>query len=300
MRLLAILLSLACLVPTQLIAQELPPRLTWGDPDLQGIWFYHTLTPLERPEVFATTDVLTPDAEAEYVKQQHTNLENAELRGDWGARAVLTDSRTAQIIDPVNGRVPPRTPAAQRRAETIGSSPSSRTADGPEDRESLERCIMGRSVPFLARSFEQRVQIFQTRHYVALKDEFGELRLVPLDGRERLPESIRQWGGRSRGQWDGDTLVVETTNFNGQWSLRGSGSHMRLVERFVWSAPGTLDYEFTVDDPQSFESAWTATFPFVRDPGPLHDYACHEGNRSMPLILGGARAEERMKRDDLP
>ncbi len=210
-----------CLAPTQLRTQELLPRLPWGDPDLQGIWFYHTLTPLERPEVFAKTDVLAPDAAAEYVKQQHTNLENAQLRGDWGARAVLTDSRTAQIIDPVNGRIPPRTAAAQQRAETIGSPPSSRTAYGPEDRESLERCIMGRSVPFLGRSFEQRVQIFQTPDYVALKDEFGELRLVALDGRERLSESIRQWGGRSRGHWEGATLVVETTNFNGKWSLRG-------------------------------------------------------------------------------
>ena len=152
---------------------------------------------------------------------------------------------------------------------------------------------MGRSVPFLGLFFDQRMQIVQTRDFVALKDEFGELRLVPLTDRARLPESIRQWVGQSRGYWDGDTLVIETTHFNGKWSLAGAGPNMRLVERFAQAAPGTLDYQYTVHDPESFVSSWTATFPFTPDPGPVYDWSCHEGNHSMALILSSARAEER-------
>ena len=119
------------------------------------------------------------------------------------------------------------------------------------------------------------------------------MRVIPITERVRLPESIRQWAGSSRGHWDGDTLVVETTNFNEKWSLRGAGPTMRLVERFTRTAEGTLDYEFTVHDPESFASSWTVTFPLTQDPGPVYEYACHEGNHSMPLILSGARAEER-------
>ena len=269
------------------------PRLPWGDPDLQGIWHYQTQTPLERPEAFADKAVLTSEEAAAYVAEQHALLDSTQLRGDWPDWSGLANRRTSLIIDPPNGRLPARTVAGQHRAETIGNYLLERAADGPEDRERLERCIMGRSVPFRGLPFEQRVQIFQTPDHVALQDEFGELRLVPLTDRARLPESIRQWGGQSRGHWDGDTLVVETTNFNGQWSLEGAGPSMRLVERFVRTAAGTLDYEYTVHDPESFASAWTVSFPFARDPGPIYDYACHEGNYSMPLILSGARAQER-------
>ena len=274
-------------------ASAVPP-LPWGNPDLQGIWLYQTSTPLERPEVFADTAVLTPEKAAAYVTERHATFDGAQVGGDWRDWSGLTRRRTSLITDPPNGRLPARTAAGHHRAETIGSYLLERAADGPEDRERLERCIMGRSVPFRGLPFDQRVQIVQTPdHHVALKDEFGELRLVPLTDRARLPESIRQWGGQSRGHWDGNTLVIETTNFNGKWSLEGAGPNMQLVERFARNAAGTLDYEYTVHDPESFASAWTVSFPFTRDPGPIYDHACHEGNYSMPLILSGARAEER-------
>ena len=293
---LALLLALPAAMVAQSDDTSAVPRLPWGDPNLQGVFLYQTLTPLERPKRFEETDVLTPDEAAEYAKEQHTALENAQLRGDWGALSFLTDHRTAQIIDPPDGRLPARRPAAQLRAKTIGSSPSARLANGPEDRERLERCIMGRSVPLLGRTFEQRVQIYQTADHVVLHDELGEVRIVPLDGRERLPDSIRQWGGQSLGHWDGDALVIETTHLNEKWSLFGSGRNMRLTERISWRTREALDYAYTVDDPESFATAWTAMFPLMRDPGPVYEFACHEGNESMPLILRGARLEERRKR----
>ena len=289
----------AVIVSTRLVgvsvgaaAQESLPRTPWGDPDLQGIWFYQTQTPLERPEAFADRAVLSPDEAAAYVAEQHAATESNQTRGDWLIPTGLTGRRTSRIVDPPNGRLPARTPAAQHRANTDGHLWVERAADGPEDRERWERCILGRSVPFRGLPFEQRMQILQTPDYVALQDEFGELRLVPLAAGAPLPGSIRQWGGRSRGRWEGDTLVVETTNVNGKWSLEGTGPNMRLVERFSRHA-GTLDYEYTVDDAQSFASPWTVTFPFAVDPGPIYEVACHEGNRSMPLILSGARAQER-------
>ena len=293
------LLALFLAVPAAIVSQSedagIVPRLPWGDPDLQGIYLYQTLTPLERPERFAESEVLSLDQAAEYEKERHAAVDRHKLRGDWIAKPLLTDDRTSQITDPTDGRLPKRTLAAELRANTIGSAPSDRPADGPEDRERLERCIMGRSVPLLGRTFEQRVQIYQTADYVVLHDEFGEVRIVPLAGRERLPDSLRQWGGQSLGRWDEDTLVIETTHLNQEWSLFGSGRNMRLTERLSWSSSEALDYSYTVDDLESFATAWTAAFPLMRDPGPVYEFACHERNESMPLILRGARFEERLK-----
>ena len=152
---------------------------------------------------------------------------------------------------------------------------------------------MGRSVPLRPRPWDQRIRIVQTPDHIAIWDEDGELRLIPVTEQPRLPESIGQWAGSSQGHWEGDTLVAETTNFNGKWSFYGAGPQMRLIERFTRTPGGTLDYEFTIHDPESFASSWTATFPFTQDPGPIYEVACHEGNYSMPLILNAARAEER-------
>ena len=238
-----IIVGLLLILPSATTAQPddatALPRTPWGDPDLQGIWFYQTQTPLERPEAFADRALLSQEEAAAYVAEQHATIESNHTRGDWLILTGLTSRRTSRIVDPPNGRLPIRTTAAQHRADTGGNLWVARAALGPEDRERWERCIMGRSIPFRGLPFEQRVQILQTPDHVALKDEFGELRLVPLLARAPLPKSIRQWGGRSRGRWDGDTLVVETTNFNGKWSLEGAGPNMRLVERFT-AAPTSM------------------------------------------------------------
>ena len=275
------------------------PRTAWGVPDLQGVWSCQTFTPLEREEKFTDKAVLPPEEAAEYAAERYAviggvldlTLEAFFSPGEYQP-GELTNGRTSLIVDPPEGQIPARTSAGQTRLETLASY--ERGADGPEDRDPYERCIMGRDVvPFVAGPFDQLTQVFQAPGYVAILVELGGLRLIPLNAGARVRESMRQWGGHSRGRWEGNTLVVETTHFNGKWSFQGAGPNMRLVERFTVTAADTLEYEFTVDDPESFASAWTVAFPFTRDPGPLYEYACHEGNYSMPLILSGARAQER-------
>lgn len=274
------------------------PRLSWGAPDLQGVWLYWTETPLERPDEFRQKAIVTTEEAAAYIGRQDERLQAGQrLSGDWNHRVVgrpgLLGGRTSLLIDPPNGKLPSRTEAGQYRADTLGVPNARSSIDGPEDRDVRERCIMGPSVPLLPQPFDQRVQIVQTQHHVAIKDEEGDLRLIPVTGQARLPDSIRQWTGSSRGRWEGDTLVVETTNFNGKWSFRGSGSQMRLLERFTRKAAAILEYEFTVHDAESFSRSWTVKFPLTGDAGPIYEYACHEGNHSLPLILSGARALER-------
>ena len=153
--------------------------------------------------------------------------------------------------------------------------------------------MMGRTVPLLAVAPNRLAQFFQNQDHVILLHEMkSDLRIIPIDGPARPADSLRQWSGRSRGHWEGDTLVVETTHLNGAWTFSGSGANMHVVERFT-RTPDGIDFEFTVIDPESFAAPWTVTFPITPAGGPLFENACHEGNYSMPLILTGARAEER-------
>ena len=276
------------------------PRTPWGAPDLSGYWEYRSTTPLERPAELAGRERLTPDEEAAYLVERHAAIgreRDLQLNADWWQPGGLTDGRTALIVDPPDGRLPARTPAGRDRVRTLDVGFRARTADGPEDRERYERCIMGRTVPLLAVSPNRLAQIFQTPDYVAiLHEQNSDLRLIPLDGRRRPAEAVRQWQGTSRGRWEGDTLVVETIGFNGKWTLRGAGPNVRYVERFRRAAEGVLEYEFTASDAESFAAPWTVAFPITRATGPLFENACHEGNYSMPLILRGARAKEREQR----
>jgi hypothetical protein len=292
------LIGACLLLPTVLVAQTADvPRTVWGVPDLSGYWEYRTITPLQRPQALADKAVLTPEKAAAYLPLRYAAIgreRDLQLNADWWEPGGLTDLRTSLIVDPPDGRLPSRTDAARQRARTLGINSRSRAADGPEDRERYERCIMGRTVPLLAQAPNKLAQIFQTPGYVAiLHEQNSDLRLVRLDGGAPLATPIRQWQGHSRGHWEGDTLVVETANFNGQWTLSGTGANMRLVERLTVTDTGTLAYEVTVEDAESFASPWTVSFPITRATGPLYENACHEGNHSMPLILSGARAEER-------
>ena len=293
-------LSLAVLllmVPVPALAQEAEAPLTsWGAPDLSGYWEYRSTTPLERPEALAGREALTPAEEAKYLVGRHAAIgreRDLQLNADWWQPGGLTDGRTPLIVDPPDGRLPARTAAGRERARTLGIAIRSRSADGPEDRERYERCIMGRTVPLMAVSPNRLAQIFQTPDHVAiLHEQNSDLRIIPLDGRPPLPARVRQWQGSSRGRWEGGTLVVETAGFNGAWTIRGAGPNARYVERFRL-AGDTLHYEFTAHDPESFAGSWTVTFPITRAAGPVFENACHEGNYSMPLILSGARAQER-------
>ena len=233
---------------------------------------------------------------AAFLKERYASIargRDLQLNAAWWVPGDLTNGRTSLIVDPPNGRLPDRTVEGTARLTTLSVPLTRRAADGPEDRERYERCIMGRSVPMDARPAPRLMQIFQTTHTVALLNEQNsELRVVPIDGGPRLVDTIRLWRGDGRGHWDGDTLVVETTNFNGKWTFHGAGRDMTLVERLSFIDVNTLQYEFTVTDAASFTSPWTVQFPILRAAGPLYENACHEGNYSMPLILRGARVEE--------
>ena len=272
-----------------------------------GLWDFRTVTPLERSKDFAHKEFLTDEEASAFegsalerrrVSQRVAGADDAsfELWDDFGTK-MAGGNRTALIVDPPNGRIPKRTAAGQERLETVGATPFKRAADDPENRTLAERCIMWTQTPVHPVYSNNNMQVFQTPEYVAIYHEMiHDVRIIPLDGRPHLDERICQWRGDSRGHWEGDTLVVETTNFSAQTSFNGSGPNMRLIERFTLTDADSLHYEYTINDPESFTKPWTVVLPMRRTEGPVYEYACHEGNRSMTMILEIARAQERADR----
>lgn len=279
------------------------PRTPWGVPDFQGTWALPTMTPLERPAGYEDRPLLT-DAEAEAfletlrsrVRRSLDAALSADFElGDGGVTesifdAPLLEGRTSLVVSPSTGRIP-RTPLGEDRAG-IPSRRMRGIPEGPEDRAMDERCMMGGSLPLRGSAFP--AVIFQTTDHLVIHHEFvnGTI-IVPLDDRPPLPPAIRQWTGSSRGSWDGETLVIESTNFDPRWTFQGSGAGLRLVQRLTRVNQDTLQYEYTVDDPESFTDTWSVAYPLTNARAPIYEYACHEGNRSMPLLLSGARATEK-------
>ena len=290
------------------------PRTPWGDPDLMGTWDFRSLTPLQRPSALADKAVLTPEEAAAYERERVALLDKDRRTDDgissradvasaynefwWDYGKELTeDRRTSLIIDPPDGRIPDLSAAARERRRARGEA-RSRDAWSPEDRGVAERCILGFNAgpPMNPSAYNDNVKIFQAPGYVALYVEMvHDIRVVPLDGRAHLPGHVRQWRGDARGHWDGDTLVVESTNFTGKTSVSGSGREMRLVERFTRIRDDRVLYEYTVDDPVSFAAPWTAAVPMKRNDLPLFEYACHEGNYGMLNLMESARAVDAQK-----
>ena len=268
-------------------AQSAPPRTAWGAPNLQGVWNHGTATPLERPARHAGRERLTAAEIAEVNAAQRSAEGVGARRVVWWERG-LSDGRTAMIVDPPDGRMP-LTPAAA--AELRARAPAG--AAGPEDRNLGERCISS-GVPRLGGPYSQNVHIAQTPDHVLLLHEMiHEFRIVPLDGRPHLPESVRQWLGDARGWWEGDTLVVETTNIRADQRFRGlSQGSMRLVERFTRVGADELRYEVTFEDPKLWTQPWTAALTMPPTDGPMFEYACHERNDGMTALLDIARGEE--------
>ena len=287
------------------------PRTPDGKPDLQGYWSFATVTPFERPSEFGEKSVLT-DAEVQEFEEQavaRSKQDEGRKRGtaadlgrayndfwyDRGTRVVGT-RQTSIVVDPPNGRVPALTPEAQARASARAAARKQRgPADGPEDRSLGERCILGFNAgpPFAPSAYNNHIQIVQTKDYVVIMTEMvHDARIVPLDGRRHLPESTRPWMGDSRGRWEGDTLVVETTNFSEKNLYRGATPALKLVERFSRTANDQLVYEFTINDPATWTSPWTGRVPMERLDDQIYEYACHEGNLGMEGIMKGTRAEE--------
>jgi len=288
-----------------------PPRTPDGQPDMQGIWSNAILTPLERPADFPDKAFFTKEEAAAYLKRtieqnnkdkrdgSGTDADVARAYNDfWWDRgtSIAKTLRTSLIVDPPDGRIPALTPLALKRAEQVKESRRLHPADGPEDRSVGERCILLNSAgpPMMPSAYNNNYQVVQTAHtFVILNEMIHDARVIPLDGRPHVPQSIRLWMGDSRGRWDGDTLVVDTTNFTDQTPFRGSGPNLHLTERFTRMDAETLLYQFTVDDPESFTRPWTAAIPSVRTTGPILEYACNEGNYGMSGLLSAARAEEK-------
>ncbi|MDE2691585.1 MAG: hypothetical protein OXI49_13790 [Acidobacteriota bacterium] len=328
---LAVALTIAAL-PAALPAQNAPgwtpPLAADGKPDISGVWDFRTLTPLQRPEDQEATidEARAGEIEAAAVERarvadlpsdpEERRLEaGGEVGGynnfwfDRGAR-VVEDLRTSLIIDPPNGRLPDTLPDVKR--QTRGDDkPIDRPVrlrvggiglDSYEDRGLAERCILGFNVgpPITPGGYNQNIQIFQSANHVAILNEMvHDTRIVPLDGRPHLPDSVRQWMGDSRGRWEGDTLVVETRNFSDlvssfSGSVAGSvgdAYEMHVTERFRRVDEDTLMYEYTVNDPATFTRPFTARL-LMKKGEALYEYACHEGNYGLYNILSGARAKE--------
>lgn len=276
-------------------------RTPWGDPDLQGQWTNSTVTPLERPSAFAGKELLTDEDVADLQEQARNRGDRPPRAGDtgtyndfWTDRGKPTN-RTSLIIDPPDGKFPALTADGQKRQP--------RGTDSWEDRNMWERCLT-RSLPnaMLPSGYNSNYRILQSPGYVAIRIEMLDTRIIAVDGRPHVGPQIRQWMGDSRGHWEGDTLVVETTGFVDRASALqpwqqfrpagGTGESMRTVERFTRTAADTISYNVTVDDPKTYTRPWTLTYPFRRSQEQLFEYACHETNYGLIGILKGARNEE--------
>jgi hypothetical protein len=316
----AFALTLPAMPPQPAAKTWTAPRTPGGQPDLQGIWTTHTFTPLVRPARYAGQEFLTDEEAAELSKLLTQDDVDPLAAGIFGAsdeerrkRIVqndpthydnalwlatpdlkpLSSNRTSLIYDPPDGKIPPQTPDAVQRAAARRAAGG---FDSHENRPLSERCIMlaNEGPPMLPPAYNDVLQIIQTPGYVLVFREMETApRLIPTDGRPHLPENIRRWAGDSRGRWEGDTLVVDTTNFTDRTAFQGSSSALHVVERFTRVSAGTILYRFTVDDPNTWTRPWSAEIPMIATKGPLYEYACHEGNYGLPDILRGARFTEK-------
>ena len=298
----------------------IPARTPWGDPDLQGIWNNSTITELERPQELSGKQVFA-DEEVAAVEQKaaQNRVDRPPRAGDpgtynqfWFDRGtkIVPTKRTSLIVDPPEGKLPPLTPAGQKREaerfEKLGPTAIGSSGNGPfdsyEDISVVTRCIT-RGLPnaMFPGGYNNNYQIVQVPGSVVLLSELmHEARVIPLDGRPHISQKIRQWMGDSRGHWEGNALVVDVSNFPDR-DVTGFGvpyrhsetSHLHLTERFTRVDANTINYEVTVDDPTTFTKPWKASIPMVKSDDPLYEYACHEGNYSLANMLNGSRAEEK-------
>lgn len=296
-----------------------PPKNEYGQPELSGVWNFSSNTPFERPARWKDREFITPEEfakEAEQVQARSEAADNSTGGGVGGYNQFWVESaaqgenlRTSLLIDPPDGRMPPLQPGV--RAENGGLGPDTGgqrpvrfrvggvRKDGPEDRGLSERCLMGfnSGPPFVPSMYNNNVQIFQSKDTAVIMTEMiHDARIVKLDKRPPLDSELRQWSGESRGWYEGDTLVVVTTNFTDKINVfrgAGTGDDMKLTERFTRVGPDRVDYRFTIEAPKTYTKPFTALVPMVRAEGELFEYACHEGNYGMVNILQGARVEER-------
>jgi hypothetical protein len=316
---LSVIIAAAFLMPAPVAGETWTvPRTADGQPDLQGVWDYRTITPMERPVSLGTKEFFTEEEAAKFEqdenRRQNRDLIDPEVGGlmyppggvvpynefwyDRGNKVVGT-RRTSLIVDPPNGRLPEMTPEGKKRAELRAADQRDTQlghphADSWEDRPLQERCLVGLNAgpPMTPGAYNNNFQLFQTPQYVVILNEMvHDARIIALDGRPH--GHLRQWKGDSRGHFEGDTLVVDTINFKRETSLPNSSANTHLIERFTRTSADTLSYQFTVEDPTVWTRAWTAIVSMRKSDDPIYEYACHEGNYAMASILAGARAAEK-------
>ena len=303
-----------------------PPRTPDGHPDLRGIWTTQTFTPLERPQRYAGREFLTEEEATELTKlltqegvdplaagifaasdeerrkrigqNDPTHYNNA----DWLATRqpkALSSRRTSLIVDPADGKIPPLTPEGRQRAAAQRAASG---FDSYENRPLQARCIVWthEGPPMMPPPYNDVFQILQTPGYVVVFRELATApRIIPTDGRPHISERIRQWTGDSRARWEGDTLVVDTTNFNDKTAFQGSSAALHVVERFRRVSADKILYQFTVDDPTTWTRPWSAEIPMMQTEGPLYEYACHEGNYGLVNTLRGARVADKEAAEEI-
>ena len=289
--------------------QSAIPRDAHGRPDLQGIWSYATVTPLERPDALSGKSTFDSDEEIAEFERTTVQARNQDRRDGAGTNADVARAyndfwwdrgtrvlgrQTSLVVDPPDGRVPALTPAAQQRQAARAEARRLITtdADNPEDRSLWERCIT-RALPMLPGAYNNNVRIVQTRdHVMVMQEMIHEARIIPTDGRPH--GKLRNWHGSSRGRWEGDTLVVETINFTDKTNFRGTGENLKLTERFSRPDGDTLLYRVTIEDPTTFTKPWTVQIPMAKSDEDVYEYACHEGNHGLQGILKGSRLRDQL------
>jgi hypothetical protein len=294
-----------------------PARTVDGQPDLQGYWTNNTKTPLERPRELGAKEFYTEQELADLVKREQNRVQKNEEEGrptepgtdadvhydfsqfglDPGQTKQTWNRRTSLIVGP-EGRIPPMLPEARKRNAEIAAKNKGHEFDGPENRPLSARClVLGQeSIPMLSGGYNNNLQILQTKGYVAILHEMNHsVRVIPTDGSPHLSAEARQWRGDPRGHWEGNTLVVDTTNFTARNPFRGSGDKLHVVERFTPVDKDTILYQFTVEDPETWDKPWSAETAWSRVGGPIYEFACNEGNHGMTNTLHGARVAEQDK-----
>ena len=289
-----------------------PPKTADGQPDLQGIWSTLTTVPLERPANLGAKEFYTPEDLAAQAKRAGArgggrgaapaetgdlavHYDVSQFGLDRAHATTSTSNRTSLIVGP-EGRVPALLPEAQKRQVERATYNREHQWDGPDSRPLSERCITWPSEgpPMLAPGYNSNLQIVQGKGYVAIMQEMiHDVRVIPTDNSPHLPSNIHLYFGDARGHWEGNTLVVDTTNFTDKTAFRGSGEKLHVVERFTRTADDAIKYEFTVDDPTAWAKSWSAEVNWAKEPGPIFEYACQEGNYGMANNLSGARATEK-------
>jgi hypothetical protein len=287
------------------------PRTPDGQPDLQGFWTNSTYTPLERPEK-VTKEFYTPEEAAAAEKlaadretEQTTPGTTADVHYDFtqfgldrSQSTFARNLRTSLIVDPADGKIPALTAEGQKRAADRAAARRAQGGqyDAVQNMPIGSRCIImaGAGPPMMNAGYNSNYQIVQGPGYVMILTEMiHDARIIPLDGRPQPPAGARQWTGISRGRWDGNTLVVETTNFNGKNPFRGGSENMKVTERFTRTSDDSIIYRFTIEDESTWAKPWTAEMPMKKTQGPIFEFACHETNYGIANILAGAREEEK-------